>query len=70
MPETEPTFTLRAQDRFMPDILEQWAGKVEAAVYNTISGDADKSREKAKRARALAHQVRAWQVMNHSKIPD
>jgi len=70
MADPEPTFTLRAQDKFMPDILEFWAAKVEGAVCNTISEEARKSKEKAKQARALAHTVRAWQVLNLSKIPD
>jgi hypothetical protein len=68
--EGEPTFELRAQDRFMPEVLEYWAGLVERAVHNTISGEADKTRQKAKKARALAHTVRAWQVMNYTKTPD
>lgn len=66
----EPTFEIRAQDRFMPDVLEFWAAKVEASVANTISNAADKSKAKAKEARALAHEVRAWQVRNFTKTPD
>jgi hypothetical protein len=66
----EPTFTLRAQDKFMPDILELWAAKVEAATAGTITSAADKSKAKAKEARALAHEVRAWQVRYFTKIPD
>lgn len=68
--QEEPTFTLRAQDRFMPEVLEFWAMKVEADVRNTASQKADASRLKAKKARALAHTVRAWQTMNFSKTPD
>lgn len=66
----EPVFQVRAQDKFMPDVLEFWAAKVEAEVANTISSDAEKSKVKAKEARALAHEVRAWQVRNFTKIPD
>lgn len=66
----EPTFEIRAQDRFMPDVLEFWAAKVEAATANHVSAEADKSKAKAKEARALAHEVRAWQVRNFTKIPD
>lgn len=66
----EPTFELRAQDRFMPEILEEWASRVERAVNGTVTAEADKSRDKAKKARALAYTVRAWQVMNFAKIPD
>lgn len=66
----EPVFEFRAQDRFMPEVLEFWANKVEAAVANTVSGEADKSRYKVKKARALAHTVRAWQTLNYTKVPD
>lgn len=66
----EPTFEFRAQDKFMPAVLEFWADQVERAVLNTVSTDADKSRCKAKQARALAHTVRAWQTLNFNKIPD
>lgn len=66
----EPTFEIRAQDRFMPDVLEFWASRVEAAVANTVNADADRSRDKAKTARALAHTVRAWQTLNFTKVPD
>lgn len=66
----EPTFTLRAQDKFMPEILEMWACLVARAVTGTVSQGADNSRAKVKQARALAHTVRAWQVLNNSKIPD
>lgn len=66
----EPKFTLRAQDQFAPEIIERWAEVVEMATRNTVSSTADKSRKKVKEARALAHTMRAWQVMNWSKIPD
>jgi hypothetical protein len=59
---SEPVFILRAQDRFAPDLLEAWASKVEIAKGTQT--------EKARRARALAHEMRAWQVMNTSKVPD
>ena len=66
----EPTFTLRAQDRFAPEVLEFWASKVENAVSNTLGDKADKSRDKVKLARAKAYMMRAWQVTHRSKIPD
>jgi hypothetical protein len=64
----EPKFELRAQDKFMPEVLEFWARLVDAEASARPSSD--KSREKAKKARALAHNVRAWQILNHSKLPD
>ena len=66
----EPTFELRAQDRFAPAVLEFWADQVERAVQNTVSQEADKSRHKVKLARATAHMMRAWQAVHRSKIPD
>jgi hypothetical protein len=66
----EPTFTLRAQDRLMPEVLEHWATQLEMSVRNTVSMEADASRKKVKEARALAHTVRAWQELNRSKWPD
>jgi hypothetical protein len=59
----EPVFILRAQDRFAPDVVEVWAAKVEA-VGKVGNGD------KIKEARALAHQMRAWQALHVSKVPD
>lgn len=58
----EPVFILRAQDRFAPDLVEAWAQKVLGA-KGTVT-------EKVRRAQALAHQMRAWQVLNTSKVPD
>jgi hypothetical protein len=58
----EPVFILRAQDRFAPDLLESWSHKVELA-KGTVT-------EKSRKARALAHQMRAWQELNSCKVPD
>jgi len=68
--EDEPLFVLRANDKFAPELVEAWANKVEMAVTGHVTVAADKSREKIKYARALAHQMRAWQTLNTSKIPD
>lgn len=66
----EPTFELRAQDRFAPEILERWADLVERSVFNSIGENSDASKKKALNARALAHTMRAWQTLNHCKTPD
>ncbi len=66
----EPLFILRAQDKFAPELIEKWAEKVEAAHFNSISEKSDRAKEKVKRARALAHTMRAWQELNCRKIPD
>jgi hypothetical protein len=69
---TEPTFTLRAKDRFAPTAIEAWAREVEMATRNIVSGTegVDATREKIKSARALAHDMRAWQERHGCKIPD
>jgi hypothetical protein len=66
----EPTFTVRAQDRFAPAVLEFWADQVERAVKDTISDKADASRRKVALARSKAHMMRAWQAVHYHKIPD
>lgn len=69
---TEPTFTLRAKDRFAPDAIEAWARAVENATRNIVSGTegVDATRDKIKGARAIAHEMRAWQERHGCKIPD
>lgn len=58
----EPVFILRAQDLLAPSAVEGWASRVDQLRgYVT-----DKTRE----ARALAHQMRAWQEVHTSKVPD
>ena len=66
----EPTFVLRAQDKFAPSIIERWAAEVERENGCRIGPEADKTKQKIREARALAHQMRAWQELNRSKIPD
>ena len=69
----EPVFTLRAQDKFAPAVVEWWADCVEAHLHNSLSdagGPVDRGRRKIVEARALAHTMRAWQVLNNCKVPD
>ncbi len=70
--DDEPVFILRAKDRFAPELVENWAALVERATSATVSGTGtvEGSRAKIKEARALAHNMRAWQEMNTSKTPD
>ncbi len=68
--DDEPVFILRAQDRFAPQLVEEWARLVDDNVRFAVSEAADNSKRKASRARALAHQMRAWQELNKSKTPD
>lgn len=66
----EPTFTLRAQDKLAPETIEAWARMLEMAVHGVVSCEADASKQKIKEARAIAHQMRAWQELHFNKIPD
>lgn len=66
----EPVFTLRAQDKFAPETIERWADKVEIENNRRVGAEAGKTKRKIKEARALAHNMRAWQELNKSKIPD
>ncbi len=59
----EPYFILRGQDKLAPQLIEAWA--------TTLENTRDFGRSaKIKDARAIAHEMRAWQERNFSKIPD
>lgn len=68
----EPIFCLRAGDKFAPEIIERWAQLVDAYDKQVVEEVRIQSsrRSKIKEAKALAHQMRAWQELNGSKIPD
>lgn len=78
----EPIFTLRAQDVLAPSVVEAWAFKLEAAEKEefrhspasapNMDGVLEefKPSKKVRDARALAHDMRAWQERNHKKVPD
>lgn len=68
----EPVFVLRAKDKFAPELVEAWAEKVAAydrGVVEDVNVQASR-KAKIRTARALAHQMRAWQVLNDAKAPD
>lgn len=60
--DDEPVFVLRAQDALMPEIMLEWADRVDAK-----NGGPN---EKTKRARTEAHAAREWQLLNGCKVPD
>lgn len=68
--DDEPIFILRAQDKLAPGIIEQWALEAEREWHGTVSDTADRARKKIAEARALAHQMRAWQELHRTKRPD
>lgn len=69
VPADEPVFILRAQDKFMPRILREWATSVEIGTiqsHERVGVITPKVRE----ARDLATQVEEWQKINGCKVPD
>lgn len=61
VPEDEPTFVLRAQDKIAPEIVREWAYR--AAVEGAPE-------EKVEAARQIASRMEDWQIANHRKVPD
>lgn len=66
----EPVFILRAQDMLAPQIVEAWADDLEAATRDEIGVRRSWYDRKVREARALAHEMRAWQELNRKKLPD
>ena len=58
----EPLFILRAQDKFAPSIVRDWADRAEEAGANPA---------KVREARSLANRMEAW-ARDHggAKVPD
>ena len=59
--DDEPIFVLRAKDVLAPQVVEQWADAAER--HGTPEA-------KVAEARALAVQMRVWQISHVAKIPD
>lgn len=62
VPQDEPVFILRAQDKFAAAVIEVWC--VLVAMYR---GD---DHPKVVEARMLAKEIREWQLKNNCKVPD
>lgn len=65
--DDEPIFTLCARDVAAPAVVERWIEEVERLCYAVGIEPPEK---KIAEARALAHQMRAWQTVNGAKLPD
>lgn len=63
--DDEPLFILRAQDRFAPMIVDEWAERVSWATPH-----GQPTPPKVSEARLLAQKMRDWQTTHHSKVPD
>lgn len=61
IPEDEPVFLLRAQDKVAPMVVELWAACAEAAGADV---------EIVRLSRLQAVRMRAWQVDHTSKVAD
>jgi len=66
----EPIFTLRAQDVTAPACVEDWASSVIMEYHHARKVMPDSARQKVQGAIETAHQMRAWQKANGSKLPD
>lgn len=68
----EPIFVLRAHDASAPAAVEVWANNLESQVVRMDKANPKTAvlKRKIAGARAIAHQMRAWQELNGSKIPD
>ncbi len=62
IPEDEPVFLLRGQDKYAPDTLRAYA----SSIYDRGKGDAEAMRE----IYAHADRMEAWQRDHGSKTPD
>lgn len=61
IPEDEPVFLLRAQDKTAPEVVDAWAdwAKEDGAADNIVEA-----------ARTHAELMRKWQEVHGSKVPD
>lgn len=67
----EPVFTLRGQDRYAPATIEFWAEQIDRLSNQGDHELVDQRRAKIREARAIAHEMRAWQARTGiSKVPD
>lgn len=71
----DPIFVLRAQDTLAPSVIEIWATRLENTEHelHRKSGIAESAFQpswKVREARAIAHEMRAWQERNTKKVPD
>lgn len=63
LPEHEPVFVLRAQDKFAPATVQVWSTMCSAQ-------DAAATREKGARAAKLVMLMQKWQKNRKMKVPD
>lgn len=61
VPEDEPVFLLRGQDKLAPELLHRWAGKLRLQ-----GGNPEMARIVEEHAQAMIE----WQKENGSKLPD
>ena len=61
IPEDEPVFLLRAQDKVAPDIVRKWAARAELA---------GASKDIVTAANRQADLMAAWQQKHGDKVPD
>lgn len=68
--DDEPIFVLRAQDELAPDIVDEWATRVNMCYAMAPPSVRASIELKIQEARDLADAMRAWQKAHGSKVPD
>jgi hypothetical protein len=65
IPQDEPVFLLRAQDKFAPELLLRWASKMRLQAKDKVMADS-----MARMVEVHAMKMIEWQTKNGSKDPD
>jgi hypothetical protein len=69
--DNEPVFVLRGQDQMAPSLIESWADRLQETMHIVIAAEMQgRMLMKIEEARAVARDMRRWQQLNHSKVPD
>lgn len=70
--DDEPIFVLRAQDILAPDIVDEWATRMNMAhACRAMSNETrDRLEGKIRAARKCADHMRVWAAKHGAKLPD
>lgn len=72
LPPDEPVAIFRAQDKFTPGTVQNWASLCLAcsSLNPTSHAEMQPTRDKGERAMQLVQEMRAWQKAHGCKLPD
>lgn len=68
--DDEPIFVLRAQDRFAPMLVKQWAMRLLQEIGKADTENDAARIQKAREALKCADEMEMWAEANGNKIPD